>query len=204
MNDKNDIKKETEKTEGPAGKVIKGAIQRKTYKGFNFLEPEQEQTISSEQIRSILPHRGRFLLLDEVLITSQKMIGKVRITEDMCLGHAVFNGEMVFRGSDFIDMAAQLLAVWAAQWSQLRSSLKGKICMPVEYGDSTFRAKVLPGDLVLMTPKKVWVRERTGRILIVGEKFTAEVEGKSQKGNVKVSSVKFVKLLSLSPESLAE
>ncbi|GAI51834.1 unnamed protein product, partial [marine sediment metagenome] len=44
-------------------------------------------------------------------------------------------------------------------------------------------------------------RERTGRILIVGEKFTAEVEGKSQKENVTVSSVK---LLALSPESLAE
>ena len=92
------------------------------------------------------------------------MIGKVRITEDMCLGHAVFNGEMIFRGSDFIDMAAQLLAVWAVQWPQLCSSLQGKICMPVKYGNSIFRAKVLPGDLVLMTPKKVWAREKTGRI----------------------------------------
>lgn len=201
MNDKNDIKKETEKTEGPVRKIISGATQRKIYKGFNFLEPEQEQTISSEQIRSILPHRGHFLLLDEVLITSQKMIGKVRITEDMCLGHVAFNGKMIFRGSDFIDMAAQLLYIWAAQWPQLRSSLKTKICMPVEYGSSTLRAKVLPGDLVLITPKKVWARERTGRILIVGEKFTAEVEGKSRKGNVTVSSVN---LLALNPESLAE
>lgn len=188
MNDKNDTKKETEKTK------------RKIYKGFDFLELEQERTISSEQIRSILPHRGHFLLLDEVLITSQKIIGKVRITEDMCLGHAVFNGKMVFRGSDFIDMAAQLLAIWAVQWPQLCFSLKGKICMPVEYGNSTFRAKVLPGDLVLMTPKKVWAREKTGRILIIGEKFTAEVEGKSQKGNVTVSSVK---LMAFNPESLA-
>lgn len=201
MNGKNDIKKETEKTEELVRKVIKGVTQRKTYKGFDFLKPEQEQTISSEQIRSILPHRGHFLLLDGVLITSQKMVGKVRITEDMCLGHAVFNGEMIFKGSDFIDMAAQLLAIWAAQWPQLRSSLEGKICMPVEYGKSVFRAKVLPGDLVLMTPKKVWARERTGRVLIVGEKFTAEVEGGSQRENVMISSVK---LLSLSPESLAK
>ena len=201
MNDKNDIEKETEKTEGSIEKAIKVVTQRRIYKGFDFLGPEQEQIISSKQIRSILPHRGHFLLLDEVLITSQKMIGKVRITEDMCLGHAVFNGKMVFRGSDFIDMAAQLLAIWAVQWPQLCSILKGKICMPVKYGNSIFRAKVLPGDLVLMTPKKVWAREKTGRILIVGEKFTAEVEGKSQKGNVTVSSVK---LLSLSPESLVE
>lgn len=199
MDKKDDKAENTKKIEGPIMKVIKGA-QRKIYKGFDFLELEQERTISSEQIRSILPHRGHFLLLDEVSITSQKIIGKVRITEDMCLGHAVFNGKMVFRGSDFIDMAAQLLAIWAVQWPQLCSSLKGKICMPVEYGNSTFRAKVLPGDLVLMTPKKVWAREKTGRILIIGEKFTAEVEGKSQKGNVTVSSVK---LMAFNPESLA-
>lgn len=188
------------------GKVIKKITQRKIYKDFDFLgSEEKERIISSEQIKSILPHKGHFRLLDEVLITPQKMIGKVRITEDMCLGHAVFNGKMVFKGSDFLDMAAQLLGVWVAQWPQLRSLFEGKgeICLPVEYGTAIFKRSILPGDLVLMSFEEVWARERTDRILIIGEKFTAKIEGLPEKKNT-VSTVSSVKLLALNFQSLVE
>ncbi len=195
MNEQKDREEKSKGIVKSVEKVIERITQRKNYKGFGFLESEEkERIISSQQIRSILPHRGRFLLLDEVLITSQKITGKIKVTEDMCLGHAVLKGEMIFRGSDFSDMAAQLLTVWAAQWPELRFSLEGKICVPVEYGGSIFRMSVFPGDLVLMSSKEVQARERTNRISIVGEKFTAEVEGKSQKENVTVSLVKLLAL----------
>ncbi len=174
---------------------------RKTYKGFNFLKQGETRVISEKEIKSILFHRGHFLFLNEVLITSEKMIGRIRITEDMCLGHIMFNGKMVFRGSDLIDMAAQFLGIWTAQWPQLYASLKGKTCMPVEYGKSRFKINAAPGDLVLirLNSRNVQARERINYTLITGEKFIIKVERK-QEENI-VSSVK---LMALNLESLAK
>jgi len=174
---------------------------KRVWKGFNFLEQEEVRVISEEKIKSILFHRGHFLLINEVLITSEEMIGKVRITEDMCLGHIMPNGKMVLKGSDFLDMAAQFLGIWIAQWPQLRSSLEGKICMPVEYGKSRFKISAIMGDLVSirLNPRNVQARERTNYTLITGKNFTIKIEEK-QKENM-VSSVK---LMAFNAESLAE
>jgi len=74
--------------------------------------------ISELEIEEILPHRDRMLLLNRVIITEKEIVGTFNITEEVCEGHA-FKGNKVFKGSDLLDMAAQLLGVWSAQYEDI-------------------------------------------------------------------------------------
>jgi len=72
----------------------------------SFLSNREEKIIiGKKDILSILPHRDRMLLLDEVTITDERVIGRFEVTEDVCQGHE-FDGRLIFRGVDIVEMAA--------------------------------------------------------------------------------------------------
>lgn len=153
------------------------------------LEKKEEGIIiEKEKIMSILPHRGDKLLLDKVIITTNKIIGEFKVTEEVCKGHE-FEGKLVFRGVDIIEMAAQLLGIWAGQYSEF----KGKIAYFKNIvGEVKFIGAVFPPDLLVMelpVEKEVGTEEegnprvevfgRPGRLTqrIIGENFVATVNG---------------------------
>lgn len=111
----------------------------------NFLKKDQ-RVIEKTQITEILPHRGTKLLLDEVVITRKSIVGKFTITEEVCHGHE-FNGQLVFRGVDIIEMVAQTLGVWLAQHPES----EGKIAFFRRImGDIKFSGMVVPSDLLIV------------------------------------------------------
>jgi 3-hydroxymyristoyl/3-hydroxydecanoyl-(acyl carrier protein) dehydratase len=69
--------------------------------------------VKIDEIKKILPHTGGMLLLDEVLITSEEIIGKLTIRKDICEGHKI-GGKLIMKGSDYADMAAQLVGIIVA------------------------------------------------------------------------------------------
>lgn len=105
--------------------------------------------ISKERIIEILPHRGRMLLLDQVVITDKHVLGEFKVTEVVCEGHQ-FNGQLIFRGVDIVEMAAQTLGIWLAQHSES----KGKIAY-FRSVSAKFSGMVIPSDaLVIEIPVK--------------------------------------------------
>jgi len=81
--------------------------------GVNFLKKDKI-VLEKKEIEKILPHRGKMLLLDKVEITKKEITGEFLITIEVCEGHAI-NGKEVFRGVDYLEMAAQLLGIWLSQ-----------------------------------------------------------------------------------------
>jgi len=167
----------------PVKRVLKGVA--------DFLKREK-RVIDSDKIKSILPHSGRMLLLDEVTITKKKIEGTFKVTEEVCEGHAVYDGQLVFKGSDFFDMAAQLLGIWGAQ----HPDFEGKICVIRKYGGAKFANKAtFPGDLlkIELEPENAQADVFTSRNLIImtGENFLATVDGEKR---ADISSVELVAL----------
>ena len=109
----------------------------------SFLQKEQ-RIIDKAQIMEILPHRGRMLLLDEVVITKKSIIGKFTITEEVCQGHE-FNGQLIFRGVDILEMSAQVLGIWLAQHPESQ----GKIAF-FRKGDIKSFGMIVPADLLIL------------------------------------------------------
>jgi len=106
----------------------------------------EKLVIGKERIISILPHRGRMLLLDEIVITDNKVMGRFEITEEVCQGHK-FNNQLVFRGVDIIEMAAQVLGIWLAQHPES----EGKIAFFRRLlGEVKFFGMVVPSDVLMI------------------------------------------------------
>lgn len=150
--------------------------EREVLKGTTAFLTEDAGIIEKEEIKSILPHRGTKLLLDQVLITAQKITGKFRVTKEVCQGHAVLNGKLVLKGSDLLDMAAQLLAVWMAQNSDFKEN--GAVIR--EYKGAKFRKPIFPGELLVLEMDKEDTLARVFRegkiITVTGERFLAKVK----------------------------
>jgi len=139
---------------------------------------QKDVIVSREEIMRILPHRGRMLLLDEVVITDNKAEGKFLVTEEVCQGHAVFDSKLVLKGSDLFDMAAQLLGVWAAK--NIDFPPKNRLIR--EYGRARFRKPIFPGEKLVIEieiPKiKANILSNKGgwkTVHIIGEEFSVRV-----------------------------
>lgn len=153
---------------------------------LNILKGRKEIIIGKEEILEILPHRERMLLLDRVTIGDNKVSGEFEVTEAVCEGHALMGGKPLFRGSDFFDMAAQLLGVWAAQHQEFA----GRIGLVRKYGGARFRKPVIPHDYLVMeinasNIEAVSFDREEGRqvVFVRGEKFIASV-GNEQKAEI--------------------
>lgn len=166
-------------------RIIKGVMGLMGLSGGN-----DRVVLRKEEIMTILPHRERMLLLDEVIITDQVISGQFAVTEEVCEGHQ-FNGQLVFRGVDTIEMAAQLLGVWAAQ----HPDYAGKLAYFRQQGGAKFSDTVLPFQILIIEAKmnnlRIEISGRPGRQItkIIGEGFSARV-GKQPKA--RISSVELV------------
>ncbi len=158
-------------------------IVRRIFRGVAGFLKKEKRIIERGQIESILFHRGRMLLLDLVIITAKKITGEFQVTEEVCEGHAVWDGELLMKGSDFLDMAAQLLGIWAAQ----HPDFEGRKTIIREYGGSKFRNPTRPGELLIMeldTENASAEVLRNGKLIIVkGSNFSARV-GEERKADV--------------------
>ena len=158
------------------------------------LKEESEQIlveIGREVIQEILPHKGKMLLLDRVVITPLEVMGEFTVTEEVCEGHAMADGQPVFKGSDIFDMAAQLTGMWASQHPEF----KGRKAAVRRYGEAKLQGFIFPGDLLTLSTRVnnfegvVTTRERLPKILITGRNFSAKVQ------DVQKAHVSFVELL---------
>jgi 3-hydroxymyristoyl/3-hydroxydecanoyl-(acyl carrier protein) dehydratase len=144
--------------------------------------------VSGEDIKTILPHRGRMLLLDQVTITDGRVFGEFDVTEAVCEGHAVLGKQLVFRGVDILEMAAQLLGVY---WGIQHPEFVDKKGMLRGFGGSKFHKQVFVGDrlTIEVSPLKIIDRVLGGPekekmlIRVTGQDFLARV-GKERKATI--------------------
>lgn len=211
MNEKNIKPEEQESKAKIVRRIIKGVV--------SFLLQREKIIIEKEEIQSILPHRGRALMLDRVVITGSKLQGELTVREEHCSGHEI-GGRPILPGVDFPEMAAQLLGIWVAQYAiNSEAELDGKIAPLRQASFKTFRP-VRPGDLVVIeTPiiemiekereagesggdesPRIEMVGRPGRLIqkAVGENFVATVKDKL------VAKVFSVELSIIDIQSLAE
>lgn len=127
-----------------------------------FLSGKREVVIEKDEITKILPHRGRMLLLDRVVITHDKVVGEFTVTEEVCQGHEIWNGKAVLRGVELIEMAFQLFGVFVVKNAEIlasvllqdsdveaTSTIIGKICVARECQRAIFSGPISPGDKVV-------------------------------------------------------
>jgi 3-hydroxyacyl-[acyl-carrier-protein] dehydratase len=100
--------------------------------------------LNSEQIKTILPHRYPFLMIDraEIIEEGKKAAGykMVSVNEPFFQGH--FPQEAVMPGVLIVEAMAQLGAVVVLSMEQF----KGKIAYFTGINNAKFRQKVVPGD----------------------------------------------------------
>lgn len=138
---------------------------------------KKEVVIGKDEIMKILPHRGRMLLLDRVRFLDGKAIGEFLVTEEVCEGH-IIAGMSVMKGSDFCDMAAQLLGVMIHKEEEVVSRLgDDKTLAALEYTGVIFKKRIRPGEKVLIeTTTEVDYEDRHGVFKITGGMFLLRVD----------------------------
>lgn len=123
-----------------------------------------------EQIRSIIPHRYPFLLVDRIteLIPNQSAKGYKNLTanEEFFNGH--FPGNSIMPGVLICEALAQVGAVLLLS----EKANQGKLALFAGIDKVRFRRKVVPGDRLDMLIEVMAVRGHIGKI-----KGTASVDG---------------------------
>jgi 3-hydroxyacyl-[acyl-carrier-protein] dehydratase len=123
-----------------------------------------------EQIRSILPHRYPFLLVDRMIEIvpnkSAKGYKNVSANEEFFNGH--FPGNAIFPGVLICEALAQVGAVLLLS----DENNKGKLALFAGIDKVRFRRKVVPGDRLDMEIEVMAVRGHIGKI-----KGIASVDG---------------------------
>lgn len=119
--------------------------------------------LSIEQIKQLLPHRYPFLLLDRVLecIPNDYAVGikNVSVNEPFFAGH--FPHEPVMPGVLIIEAMAQLSGiVMLADSLNDYSNSEPKSMYFVKITEASFKQKVVPGDVLVLSSKKI--REKMG------------------------------------------
>ena len=133
--------------------------------------------LDTNQIKSIIPHRYPFLLLDKVeeLIEGKKVVAKKNVTvnEEFFNGH--FPGEPVMPGVLIIEALAQAGAVALLSLEEF----KGKTAYFGGIDKAKFRQKVVPGDVLTLEVELLKVKKVAGigkGIAYVDGKKVAEAE----------------------------
>jgi len=157
---------------------------------------EETLKVGEDFIMKVLPHRGRWRLIDRAEITSQKVIGFYAITHEACEGHAI-GDNAVLPGVLLTEMANQLLGVWyATQHPEFIGAGKVLFARRGDYKASRF---IKPGDLVQIEVNYAdlsgsMTTTRRGTLMeLTGKNFLIKV-GKELKG-----SVPLVELTGLEP-----
>jgi len=187
----------------------KAAGVKRIIRGVTGFLRKKERVLDKDAIESILPHRENKLLLDRVVVTANKVSGEFTVTEEVCRGHQ-FNGQLIFRGIDVVEMAAQLLGVWAAQYPEFEGKLAYFRSIQ---GEVRFIGKVIPSDLLVVEipvreerleeggvdeNPRIEIRGRPGRLIqrVIGENFIARVNKKTK------ATISHIELIIIESESL--
>lgn len=151
--------------------------------------------ILPSDIRLILPHRDAMLLLDEVDIQGNKIIGTLEVTRARCVSFCFDDREnSVMRGTDLIDMAAQLLGMYGSLFPEL-ARMRRRFVLATT-GVAKFHAPIIEGETVKMsilidniTAKKM-LRTQRDQYLLRGRRFVVSVDGetKAEIGSVLIIS----------------
>lgn len=124
-------------------------------------------------IMAVLPHRGDKLLLDRVFIYPGDYVrGEFEVNPKNCEGHAVDRGNMVFRGVDMIEMAAQTLGVY---WSVVRPEFKGRTVLFRSVEKAKFRGAVYVGEEITVTVFLANISEKISERRGAGELVGREI-----------------------------
>jgi 3-hydroxyacyl-[acyl-carrier-protein] dehydratase len=120
------------------------------------------QTLDIEAIRSILPHREPFLLIDKVieLEPGKRAVGikNVTINEDFFRGH--FPQKAIMPGVLVIEVMAQTGGVMILAQKEHR----GKLAYLGTVDSAKFRRPIVPGDVLEVEAKLLRARGNTGRV----------------------------------------
>lgn len=127
--------------------------------------------MNKEQIKSIIPHRDPFLLIDEIveLEPGKRVVAKKHVKEDEFWIKGHFPNQPVQPGVLTIEMLAQAGAVCILSVSEN----KGKIAFFGGIDKARFKRQILPGDIVTLDVEIIKIKGSIG----VG-KAIATVDGK--------------------------
>jgi 3-hydroxyacyl-[acyl-carrier-protein] dehydratase len=136
-------------------------------------------TLDSDLIRAILPHRFPMLLVDRIveLEPGVRAVGIKNVTanEQYFMGH--FPAIAVMPGVFILEAMAQVAGIMIMTCPEYRN----KIPMIGEVESARFFRPVVPGDTLRIEATKVWVRSFVGKVV-----FAATVDGQiAVKGQMK-------------------
>lgn len=117
---------------------------------------EMKVPIDRDGIRSLLPHREPFLLVDRIIeLTEDTVVGERTILADdpILAGH--FPGQPVVPGVLHVEAMAQTSGIL----SMLNLGYKVTTCLLTEVLEARFRRLVVPGDCVHYTCKMLKRRQ---------------------------------------------
>ncbi|MCL2579999.1 MAG: 3-hydroxyacyl-ACP dehydratase FabZ [Oscillospiraceae bacterium] len=116
--------------------------------------------LNREQIKTIIPHREPFLLIDEVvaLEPGKKCIARRHLTPDDFWVSGHFPGMPVTPAVMTIEMLAQTGAVCIGTMDQY----KGKVALFAKIDKAKFRRQLVPGDVVTLEMEMVKLRSSVG------------------------------------------
>ncbi len=121
-----------------------------------------EPTFDARQLRSILPHRYPFLMVDRVVEIDgdRRAVGikNVSINEPYFQGH--YPSQPIMPGVLIIEAMAQLAGILLSQ----KLEHTGKVAVLLSMDHVKFRRPVVPGDQLVLEADTLRVRARTGHV----------------------------------------
>jgi len=143
-----------------------------------------------EEIEGILPHRGKMLFLDQVMIEKGVVFGEFTFSDENCEGHELMPSMKIVRGVDVVEMAFQLLGVFCSQNPALVEKSEGKIYAARGIRGAVFNGLIKPGDkVVLEMSTEINIQNLSGIIIINSGRIVARV---ADKRKCTIASIKIV------------
>lgn len=124
-----------------------------------------EWHLDIEQIRSLIPHRYPFLLVDRILELEpgKRAVGlkNVTVNESFFQGH--FPVKAIMPGVLILESMAQVGGVMV----MTMPDMQGKVALLGGLDDVRFRRPVVPGDTLISEVEMLWFRRDIGRVRAV-------------------------------------